>query len=44
VDQEQGKPPHLQQGSKRIVIPFHSGKMLHPKIVKQLQQAISGQA
>ncbi|KAB8319794.1 addiction module toxin, HicA family [Tolypothrix campylonemoides VB511288] len=24
----------------RIVIPFHSGKLLHPKIVKQVLQAI----
>lgn len=25
---------------KRIVIPFHSGKILHPKIVKQVLKAI----
>ena len=25
---------------KRIVIPFHSGKTLHPKIVKQVIKAI----
>ncbi len=24
----------------RVVIPFHSGKILHPKIVKQVLQAI----
>ncbi len=24
----------------RVVIPFHSGKVLHPKIVKQVLQAI----
>jgi predicted RNA binding protein YcfA (HicA-like mRNA interferase family) len=24
----------------RMVIPFHSGHILHPKIVKQLEQAI----
>ncbi|GAX40958.1 hypothetical protein NIES4075_19250 [Tolypothrix sp. NIES-4075] len=24
----------------RIVIPFHSGKVLHPKIVQQVMQAI----
>ncbi len=24
----------------RVVIPFHSGKILHPKIVKQILQAI----
>jgi len=26
--------------NKRIVIPFHSGKILHPKIVKQVLQKI----
>ena len=25
----------------RIIIPFHSGKMLHPKIVKQVFDAIT---
>ncbi|WRH69098.1 MAG: type II toxin-antitoxin system HicA family toxin [Planktothrix sp. GU0601_MAG3] len=23
----------------RVVIPFHSGKILHPKIIQQVQQA-----
>ena len=26
--------------SRRVVIPFHSGKILHPKIIKQVIQAI----
>ncbi|MEE8190441.1 MAG: type II toxin-antitoxin system HicA family toxin [Candidatus Scalindua sediminis] len=26
--------------NRRIVIPFHSGKILHPKIVKQVLQKI----
>ena len=26
--------------STRVVIPFHSGKILHPKIVKQVVEAI----
>ncbi len=26
--------------NKRIVIPFHSGKILHPKIIKQVIQRI----
>ncbi len=26
--------------SRRVVIPFHSGKILHPKITKQVIQAI----
>lgn len=25
----------------RVVIPFHSGKILHPKIVKQVMDALS---
>ena len=28
------------KGDRRIVIPFHSGKILHPKIVKQVLKAI----
>lgn len=28
------------KGDRRIVIPFHSGKVLHPKIVKQVLKAI----
>ena len=27
------------RGRKRIVLPFHAGKMLHPKIVKQVLRA-----
>ena len=30
---------YLKDG-KRIVIPFHPGKILHPKIVKQLFQSL----
>ena len=29
------------KGGTRIVIPFHAGKVLHPKIVKQLFNAIA---
>ena len=28
------------KGTRRMVIPFHSGKALHPKIVKQVIKAI----
>ena len=33
-----GKGSHrvYMKDNKRIVIPFHSGKTLHPKIVKQI--------
>jgi len=28
------------KGGRRVVVPFHSGTMLHPKIVKQVLAAI----
>jgi predicted RNA binding protein YcfA (HicA-like mRNA interferase family) len=28
------------RNEKRVVIPFHSGKILHPKIIKQVLRAI----
>lgn len=28
------------KGEKRVVVPFHSGKILHPKIIKQIFKAI----
>ncbi len=28
------------KGSKRIVIPFHMGKILHPKIIKQVLKVV----
>jgi predicted RNA binding protein YcfA (HicA-like mRNA interferase family) len=28
------------KGTRRMVIPFHSGKVLHPKIIKQVIKAI----
>ena len=30
------------KGGHRVVVPFHVGKMLHPKVVKQVLQAIQG--
>ena len=29
------------KGKTRIVIPFHTGKILHPKIIKQVLKVIS---
>jgi predicted RNA binding protein YcfA (HicA-like mRNA interferase family) len=29
-----------RKGEKRIVLPFHTGKTLHPKIVRQVMDAI----
>ncbi|MBX3057530.1 MAG: type II toxin-antitoxin system HicA family toxin [Anaerolineae bacterium] len=28
------------RNTSRVVVPFHSGKVLHPKIVKQVFQAV----
>jgi predicted RNA binding protein YcfA (HicA-like mRNA interferase family) len=28
------------KGARRIVVPFHSGIVLHPKIIKQVLEAI----
>ena len=28
------------KGKSRVVVPFHSGRMLHPKVVKQILSAI----
>ena len=28
------------KGNKRVVIPYHKGKILHPKIIKQVIKAI----
>lgn len=29
-----------QKGDTRIIIPFHSGKLLHPKVVKQVLKCL----
>ncbi len=29
-----------QKGHERFVLPFHKGKILHPKIIKALMEAI----
>ena len=29
------------KGNKRIVIPFHKSKILHPKIIKQILRSIN---
>lgn len=31
------------KGTRRVVIPFHAGRELHPKIIKQVTDAISGE-
>ncbi|CUQ66025.1 type II toxin-antitoxin system HicA family toxin [Candidatus Nitrospira inopinata] len=32
------------KGSQRIVLPFHAGRILHPKIIKQVLETASGEA
>ncbi|MBI4876155.1 MAG: type II toxin-antitoxin system HicA family toxin [Acidobacteria bacterium] len=36
------KGSHLiyAKGGRRIVVPFHAGATLHPKVAKQVQEAI----
>jgi predicted RNA binding protein YcfA (HicA-like mRNA interferase family) len=29
-----------EKGGRRVVVPFHAGAMLHPKVVKQVIEAI----
>ncbi len=31
-----------QRQQERLVLPFHAGKTLHPKIVKQVIEAVEG--
>ncbi len=28
------------KGGRRVVVPFHSGAVLHPKVIKQILEAI----
>ena len=30
------------KGDRRIVVPFHAGKILHPKVAKQILKSIEG--
>jgi predicted RNA binding protein YcfA (HicA-like mRNA interferase family) len=29
-----------RKGGRRVVVPFHSGKVLHPKVIKQVYGAV----
>jgi len=31
-----------RKGDRRIIVPFHASKILHPKIVKQVLKSING--
>jgi predicted RNA binding protein YcfA (HicA-like mRNA interferase family) len=38
--QSKGSHRIYSKGDRRVVVPFHSGASLHPKIVKQILEAI----
>ena len=35
-DRQKGSHKIYKKGSQRMVLPHHSGKILHPKIIKEL--------
>jgi predicted RNA binding protein YcfA (HicA-like mRNA interferase family) len=37
---EKGSHRIYRRGSKRVVVPFHPGKTLHPKITRQVLAAL----
>ena len=40
---QKGSHRIYSKGSKRMILPFHAGKTLHPKIVKELFEIIQGE-
>lgn len=36
LDRQKGSHRIYRKDNKRMVIPYHSGKILHPKIIKEL--------
>jgi predicted RNA binding protein YcfA (HicA-like mRNA interferase family) len=40
LDRQKGSHRIYKKNNIRIVIPFHSGKELHPKIVKEIKQLL----
>ena len=41
LDRQKGSHRIYKKDSKRMVIPHHSGKILHPKIIKELFEILS---
>ncbi len=41
LDRSKGSHRIYKKGNVRIVIPFHSAKELHPKLVKELKNVLS---
>ncbi len=40
MDRSKGSHRIYIKANKRVVVPFHAGKTLHPKIVRQVLKAI----
>ena len=41
LDRQSGSHRIYKKDNKRMVIPHHSGKILHPKIIKELFEILS---
>lgn len=41
LDRQKGSHRIYKKDNKRMVIPYHSGKILHPKIIKELFEILS---
>lgn len=41
LDRQRGSHRIYKKDNKRMVIPYHSGKILHPKIIKELFEILS---
>ena len=41
LDRQRGSHRIYKKDNKRMVIPHHSGKILHPKIIKELFEILS---
>lgn len=41
LDRQKGSHRIYKKDNKRIVIPYHSGKILHPKIIKELFEILN---
>ena len=41
LDRQKGSHRIYKKDGKRMVIPHHSGKILHPKIIKELFEILS---
>ena len=41
LDRQSGSHRIYKKDNKRMVIPYHSGKILHPKIIKELFEILN---